>query len=438
MKRPIVWFPLGVLLLMGGGAWGLAHPVCCQAEERERDYFTTHLYAQTAFDALSAVCGAGLLTRRLDTDYTEAGRWLLCGLSAAGALLYVAALAITARRIGAAPSVRAVLLGLTILIALSAAAFAGAAHYEHGAADWAIALRRAVGVAASGGIFEGTWSDSARTVAALTAWASALGWGVWLLAVSSWRARMGARRMLGLALGYSLFLAALAGLVLHFDGPRGSAGGGARADPRAASAGWPERAARAAVLVSSAAGAGVCPEPLDERGVSEPSRIVLALAVLTGGLAGGPGGGIRFPLLIVAGAAAWGALRAGRLPDPETARWQRGCLGGVLALGALTLFTALGLLAIEQATASRFQPAPSAADALLEAASAVGGASLTSGLTASVTSRNLVSGIGLGVSHYQFGMALMMLAMLAGRVLPLLVLWHASESPNAQKTPPAA
>ncbi len=364
MKRPTIWLPLCIVLLAGGGGWLLAQPQCSGVEPREREYFAAHLYWQTGFDALSAVCGAGLLTRKLDVDYTETGRWVLSALCLAGALLYLGALAATARRIGAAPRVSAVLTALLLLVGLCTAALVLADYRESRAPDWGLALRRSVAVMASGGIFEGEWSDTARMLVGVAAWVSALGWGCWLIVLPSWRATMGTGRIVGLALGYTAFLVLLAGLVFLFESPRGGPGHGSRDDPRGEVAGWSERAADAAALVGSAAGAGVCPDDLRERGLGEETKFVLATAIFSGGLAGGPGGGIRFPVLLVALSAAWAALRPGRLPDPETARWQRGCMGGVLALGGLTLLTALGLLAIEQLTAARFRPAPSVSDAL--------------------------------------------------------------------------
>lgn len=86
------------------------------------------------------------------------------------------------------------------------------------------------------------------------------------------------------------------------------------------------------------------------------------------------------------------------------------------------LVVALGLLVIETRTASRFQPPPTFGDALLDASSAVAGANLSSGLTATVTSVNLSSGMDITVDSYQYGMTWLMLAMLIGRVLPVLVL----------------
>ena len=68
-------------------------------------------------------------------------------------------------------------------------------------------------------------------------------------------------------------------------------------------------------------------------------------------------------------------------------------------------------------TASAYQPVPTFAEAFLDAASAVGGANLTSGLFGTVTDPNLIMGLGSGINQYQYGMAWLMAAMVLGRVL---------------------
>ncbi|MCK4341785.1 MAG: hypothetical protein KAY37_08695, partial [Phycisphaerae bacterium] len=81
-----------------------------------------------------------------------------------------------------------------------------------------------------------------------------------------------------------------------------------------------------------------------------------------------------------------------------------------------------GLLFIEASTASAYQSPPTCADALLEAASAVGGGNLSSGLTTTVTSANLSRGIHQSVDLYQYGMLWLILAMFVGRTLPIVIL----------------
>ena len=69
------------------------------------------------------------------------------------------------------------------------------------------------------------------------------------------------------------------------------------------------------------------------------------------------------------------------------------------------------LLIIEAGLGSRWELPPSFADAFLDASSAVGGANLSSGLTRSLTSAYLSSGIRQNVDEYQYGMTWLMLAM---------------------------
>jgi hypothetical protein len=105
----------------------------------------------------------------------------------------------------------------------------------------------------------------------------------------------------------------------------------------------------------------------------------------------------------------------------------------------LALVVALGLLLIENWTASRFQPPPTFADALLDACSAVAGGNLSGGLTESVTSRNLLSGIHQSVNLYPYGMTWLMLGMFVGRVLPLIVLRRLGDTQpttGPQRQPP--
>ncbi|MCC6357855.1 MAG: hypothetical protein IT450_03860, partial [Phycisphaerales bacterium] len=102
-------------------------------------------------------------------------------------------------------------------------------------------------------------------------------------------------------------------------------------------------------------------------------------------------------------------------------RTRRLGLLSIVLLAAVCLVTVIGLLSIESLIASRYQPTPSFADALLDASSAVGGGNLSSGLTASLTNRSLVSGIGLGISQFIPGMILLALALLAGRIIPVAV-----------------
>ncbi len=90
--------------------------------ERDRTAYGLRPSWQATFDALSATCGAGLLTHQLD-EYTSSGRWVLAGLGVVGAMLYLAAIRQLAGRLWPdlrLPRVRTILagyLGLQILLA---------------------------------------------------------------------------------------------------------------------------------------------------------------------------------------------------------------------------------------------------------------------------------------------------------------------------------
>jgi Trk-type K+ transport system membrane component len=214
--------------------------------------------------------------------------------------------------------------------------------------------------------------------------------------------------------------------------------------PRLANQRFAIRYARSLVQTVAASGAGIPTESLAERNVSPGSKITLAALLLIGGLGGSATGGLQWPLLLGAlagGAAALGwSKRAKPAQDDAThdplhpARCMRAGLACLFLLTLLALLVALGLLLIENWTASPFQLPPSFADALLDAGSVVGGGNLSSGLTESVTSRHLHAGIRQSANLYQYGMAWLMLAMLAGRMLPLVVLQRLASSPAPTRT----
>jgi hypothetical protein len=93
---------------------------------------------------------------------------------------------------------------------------------------------------------------------------------------------------------------------------------------------------------------------------------------------------------------------------------------------------ALGLLLIERWTGSAFDPRPGFAAAWLEASSAMGGASLSTGLMARITDPNLTGGIRHSTDTYQYGLVWLMLALLVGRVLPVRILRQAAEAPQPE------
>ena len=248
------------------------------------------------------------------------------------------------------------------------------------------------------------------------------GWPVWLLVVPPLtRKYVQGRQALVVAGGYCAWLALLVLLLCVLQLPRAGAAAHGPRDGRSNSLAGAEFGRRAAQVVS-AAGAGVAIEPVPDSDLRPGGKLVLSLAVLVGSGGYGAGGGIIWLLLIwgLAGALFSGA-RAGREP-PRVRPWIRAGLSSVVWMGVLALVGALGLMLIENLTGSRFEHPPSLADALLEACSAVGGANLTTGLTARVTSSNLASGLHLPVNMYTFGMVWLMLLMLAGRMVPVVIL----------------
>lgn len=442
-KRCTATFTSAILLLAAGGAAVLAQPACTALSERDQQFFYARHIWQCAFDSLSAACGAGLLTSDFQQDYTDVGRGVLSFIGLLGALAYVFATLATMRRwapsdlLVPGPGVVALFFVGIQLLAVGAAWAALRA-----AADEPAPLAPVwLATAAFGSL---GW---ARPAAGLETWlcaaiagVSALGWPIWLLLLGACRRTLGGARTFGRpALGYLVYLVALAVAVSVLESSRGAAQPGAGAAMEAQA--WPVRLGRAAAQVVSAAGAGIATEDLADRGVREGTKAVLAVLLLVGGFGGCAAGGVTWILAVSAmrgrapirprveqGSATAGA---GAVPAAETpgggdvlaaAGAAVAALRVVVGLLAVTVLAALGLMLIETLTASRFQPAPTFGDALVDAASAVCGGGLTTGVTELVTSRNLVKGIGLGFDQYQVGMTWIMLCMIAGRVLPIAIL----------------
>ena len=429
--RRLAALAIGMLLLAGGGGALLAQPFGAALDEREREYFLTHRYAQTCLDSLSAVCGSGLFSRDFEREYTEAGRWILAALAGAGAIAFLTAWTrLAATTPVAGPPLPAVLLGyLGLQVAAVAALFATSAASGE-AADATALLRRAVFVAAGVATPLTEAGPAQRSTLAVIAALVALGPSVWaLLLPARMRGVMSARAVLRSAAGFALFLLGITAACAFLESPRG--GGAAVAAREAAGSGEHrlqtadpiERHMRSLRLTSAAVGAGCATEPLTDRAVSQGTQILLSFGTLVGGLPGSVSGGLRWPLLAAAGAGVFATLGFWRRPsEPAVAAWRSACLAGLVALLACTALVAVGLLLIEQLAATRFQAAPSFADAWLDASSAVGGSGVSSGLASLVSSRNLARGLGLNFDLYAFGMTLLAAAMLAGRFIPLLVL----------------
>jgi len=431
LLHPALWLPVVLLLLWHYGAPLLGLPGSTKLDERERGSYGYMPQWRMRFDALSAVCGAGLLTYNLDEThgqqghYTGQGRWVLLGLGVAGALAYLTAARQAAGRLWRAtdkplPPIWAILIAYVTAQLLAIALAAGLTRISGAQTTPADTAWNAISAFSSLGWVREPPGVSHGFIYAAVALLGALGWPLWLL---PWR-RVLRRRAYVLAVGsYAAFLALCIAFFVVLEAPRAAPPG------RAAGAPVPERQTsaritRGAIQVVAASGAGIPTERLDARGVSEGTKLLLATVQLVGGLGGSPGGGVKWTLALwaLAGAAATVNLGRARSRD-ETAR--RAMLVGVVCLGALAAFTiivALGLLVIEGYIGSPYQAPPTLADALVDASSAVAGGNLSSGLTATLTSANLSRGIRQSVDLYQYGMTWLMLAMFIGRVLPVLVL----------------
>lgn len=427
--RPAAWLCAALLLLSAGGAIVLALPQCAPLEPEQFRWFWARHYWQSAFDALSAVCGVGLLTRDFEQHYAAAGRWTLWALGQGGAVLYLAALAQIARRAvpsrGNAKSQPSAVRFIAVFACLQAVVIGGAWAITRPALTLADAAQVAGAAFASTGLAPAVEPPCTR--ASLAAGAGLI--GGWLLplvfiALTPDLLRLvGVRRAVLLAGGYLLLLACAALLITALETPRGPGQGLAGRGDRPLAAGERtlsllaprERFTRSVIQAASATTAGIATENLRERDVRDPSKLVLAILVLVGGLGGAAGGGTTFILLML-------CLTARRAHSSEPRAFLRSATAIVLLLPALTLVVTFGLLVIEALTASAYQPTFTFAEAFLDAASAVGGANLTSGLTATVTDPNLTRGLGLGVNQYEYAMGWLMSAMLAGRLLPMIIM----------------
>lgn len=446
LKRPDLWFVVALLLVAGIGAVLLAQDDATRPESKNLQYFRARHHWQAAFDALSATCGVGLLTYDFQHDYTSHGRLILTAVGVLGALLFVAAVTHAARRMqSAAAQVRIphplivvgaflVMQVLTLGIFLLARRIGGDPA-SAGETTWrAIAAFASLGWATEGQQGIDAWP------LALLAWLGALGWPIWVLVVPPLSRRyVQMRGALLVCGGYIVVLLLAALLISALEAPRGAGGRGAPDETLAGQA-WTTRYARSLVQTAAASGAGLPTESLAEPDVSDGTKVTLAALLLAGGLGGSPTGGVQWPLLfwsLAGGSAALGWFGRGK-PAPDVIRWMHAGLACFFLLASLVVVVALGLLLIENWTASRFQPPPTFAGALLDACSAVAGGNLSSGLTQTVTGRNLIGGIRQSASLYQYGMMWLMLAMFAGRVLPLVVLRRLADAQRCAATHSAA
>jgi Trk-type K+ transport system membrane component len=443
MKHPVAALLVALLLLGAGGAALLCQPWCAPRDARETEYFLARAVAESAFDALSAACGCGLASGPLEKRYSPAGLWVLWSVGVLGAIAYLLCGSAVLRRLierarairsdGAAASrSEERVVGLTVPILASGlglwAVLSALVYFAGRAACPTVDFGEAVWLVGSAffslGLVAHAPDAGTGLMLAFVGLLGALGWMIWLLPLGSLRREFRDVRVGRVALVYVAALAALGGLVCALEQPRGGESIGklsVAADEQAAPLSreaLASRYLRSVVAVTNAATTGIGSEPLAERGLRDGSKAALAGAMLIGGILGGPGGGLTITLLVLA---------CGR----RGSMWRSIAARVCGSLAAMTIVVALALLVIEAQVASRYQPPPTFADALVDAGSAVGGGALSSGLTATVTARNLISGIGLGLSQYQIGMLLLMTAMIAGRSVPIALLAQFAKRPDA-------
>lgn len=426
LRRTELWLPIALLVVAGSGSRLLLSDRSILLSERDRHSYGERPAWQACFDAVSATCGVGLLTYRLEEDYTPAGRWVLAGLGVVGAVLFLAAArSVTGRlwggRPGQLPSTRSIVaafLGLQLLAILVVALVERATGSGRSPTDSAW---NAIAAFSSLGWLRGAPGAGHGWLYATVSLVGALGWPVWM---SLRRPIAAARKLILLVASYALLLACCAGLITGLELPRGMPGGKTIADDRLAREPVLSRFGRAAALVTVASGAGATTEELGDRRVGEGTKAVVAIVVLIGGLGGTAGSGIKWWVLL----SMMTAMRSlsGRAPEePQERARYRDLRIGTASAGTVVVLVGLvtaGLLLIESRTGSPFQSPPTLGDAVLDATSAVAGAGLSSGLSSSLTNVNLSTGIRQNVDLYQYGMTWLMLAMLVGRILPLLVL----------------
>ncbi len=446
VNRPHLFLTLALPLLAVAGAIALAQPALVDVDADVLRWYWARHYWQCAFDAISAVCGAGLLTHSVDGDYTAAGRWTLLGLGHAGALLYLAVITMALRRLqpaDSAPRLPAWWVPLVAFVVVEALLIglvyaAARATCETARLDETVWL---VGSAfASLGWKIGPETGGTNLMLAFVGLIAGLGWPLWLaVAYPLGRRVMEVGRALRLCGGYLIVLAAAGLLVAILELPRGVTRGAVSGETLSLQE-FSARLSRSVVQVVSAATAGIPTESLEPGQLRDSSRVVLAGVILMGGAGGSVGGGIKWPLLLWALTPLLISMRRRAWAPAHETTLRCVYAAGAMTLGfvLLTMLTAFGLLLIEGYTASAYQPPPTFAEALLDAASAVCGANLSSGLAATVTDPNLTSGMRQAANQYQYGMTWLMAAMLAGRLLPIWILVRVARmQPAAGKFPAA-
>lgn len=464
LGRPDRWFLLALLAACGGGGVLLAQPFASLLSARDVEYYWGYHLCRSVFNAISAVCGSGLLLGDLARDYSPAGRWTLIALGELGALLFVAAVWQALARAGASMTVWRVpplssVLGLLLALQCLGAAIC-AAHWALSSAlpeapnvsaapanqaalaapdphaghspdsarlaaleDAGPTVQAALCATASLGLVPGERLAQQAGLLVALGWFAALGWPIWLVVLpGQFKRCVRARAAAASGVVFSLILLLAAGLLTYFDSPRGGREAAVRDEARQAGAGPPASQGLGARLAQAGAAAtfGMAVPPLDPGRASEGSKLVLSALLLLGGLGVGPGGGIGVVMLLWA-LREWGAGQTAR-KDADTGRWLQAGLATCAAMLILAIVGAAGLLAIEHLAADAYRHAPTLGDALVDASSAVGGGALTTGLLDTVTSQSLTGGIGQRVNLFPIGMGWGALLLILGRWTPLLIL----------------
>lgn len=432
---------LGLLLLAGIGAALLAQSPATRLDPRDREHYfwDRHLW-QCAFDALSAVVGSGMSVQ--SGEYTSFGRWILVALGVAGAWLYLAAALMATRQfceaaqlsVGSHPALRTIapawLVVAALLTLVCAAGLSRRAERVPGAGDWHEGLM--CGLALSVGMDPArcapNFGSLSRWFPAAAGLVTALGWPVWLGLLPGARKRGMHRSDLLRAVGGMLFFWTLVALLVAvLETPMGSRRPRPD-DPSLAAQPPPARFERGLALTLSAAGIGAATEPLSDRAVGPGTQFLLGCVVLIGGLAGSFGGGIHGAIAGLGTRLVLGRGGvAGRSARIAALRIRDAAIRIVCSMTLCACIAAVGLLIIHRLTGSPFDSPPDFSGAWLDAASCTGGAALSSGLIGRVTDPNLSGGIQHSADAYQWGMTWIMLALLAGRVLPVRILRQAAQ-----------
>ncbi|MBK9118633.1 MAG: hypothetical protein IPM18_03380 [Phycisphaerales bacterium] len=424
-RRAEFWLPVALVVVALGGAQTLRERAFVELSQRERTAYGARPVWQAHFDALSATCGVGLLTFELHR-YTEVGRWTLTGLGLVGAILYLLATRqvlarLLPRQAVHWPGPALILSAFVVALILSIAAAATVERVVRSEVTGYQAAWNAVSAFASLGLFDRPADEGGLWVYAGISVCGALGWPLWLL--FWWRA-LPLRILLVWVGGWVVWLGAAAMLVTVLELPREIGRGWAGAPVATEEIHFGNEFVRRFEQVALAGGAGIASEPVADRVVTEGTKAVLAFVVLVGGQGGAAGGGLRWPVVVGALAILLLVFGRGRFRH-DLPEYRRAALAAVVLVGAVLAWTglvAVGLLLIEGRTASGFHTPPTVADAWLESCAAVGGASLTSGLTAKLSDASLSSGFRREVDLYPYGMGWLMAAMLVGRLLPVLVI----------------